>query len=127
MQTLSIGNKKGLVFPVMCNGCIKIDYQDNIPDIGSDADTSNDIPYGIWGHNGSFCFDAIITPYDVNGSGNHTTGTSATTVTNSKKTFPDGEHSSPYTTTSGHYSDKHLPRTHATQAVNRENHKKAIF
>lgn len=127
MQTLSIGNKKGLVFPVMCNGCIKIDYQDNIPDIGSDADTSNDMPYGIWGHNGSFCFDAIITPYDVNGSGNHTTGTSATTVTNSKKTFPDGEHSSPYTTTSGHYSDKHLPRTHATQAVNRANHKMAIF
>ena len=127
MQTLSLGNKNGLVFPVMCNGCIKINYSDNVPDIGSDADTSNDIPYGIWGHKGSFCFDAIITPYDVNGSGNHTTGTSATTVTDSKKTFPDGEHTAPYTTTSGYYSDKHLPRAHATQAANRANHKMAIF
>ena len=71
MQVVTIGKKQGLVFPLLANGCVKIDYEDNIPDRENDDDTSNDIPYGIWGHTGSFCFDAIITPYEINGSINN--------------------------------------------------------
>jgi len=84
MQTLTIGNKKGLVFPIMCNGCVKIDYSDNIPDIEGDSLTTTDQPYGIWGHQGSFTFDALITPYETNGSG--------LDVTTSKKTMPNAGH-----------------------------------
>lgn len=123
MQTITLGNKKGLVFPVMSNGVIRVDYSDNIPDIGSNADTSDDIPYGIWGHKSSFCFETIITPYDVNGSGNDTTGTSSNSVTDSTKTFPAGQ----YATNDGYWSDKHLPRKSTTLAYNRASHKMAIF
>lgn len=81
MQTVTIGKKQGLVFPIMCNGVINIDYSDNIPDIDSDSDTATDVPYGIWGHVGSFSFDAIITPYDTNGS--------TVDIVDSKKTIPN--------------------------------------
>jgi hypothetical protein len=45
----------------MCNAHIKIDYSDNVP---SSADGIN---YGIWAHRGSFTFESIVTPYDING------------------------------------------------------------
>ena len=68
MQTVLVGKKKGLMFPMMCNGFVKVDYSNNIPDLEGDGLTTTDIPYGIWGHVGSFCFDAVITPYETNGS-----------------------------------------------------------
>ena len=80
MQNVLLGNKKGLVFPVMCNGLIKVGYQDNVPDVSDNDDASDDVPYGIWGHSGSFTLDAIITPYEINGSG----------VTDSQKVLPTG-------------------------------------
>ena len=98
MQRVLLGKKQGLVFPVMCNACVKIDYLDNIPDMGaygdegtSDGLTPTDHPYGLWGNTGSFSFDAIITPYDVNGSGAQSSGASSTYVHDSKKTMPDGD------------------------------------
>ena len=81
MQVVTIGKKQGLVFPIFANGCVKIDYEDNVSDRENDDDTSNDVPYGIWGHKGSFCFDAIITPYETNGS--------PSDIVNTKKAIPD--------------------------------------
>ena len=99
MKTVLLGKQQGLVFPVMCNAHIKIDYLDNIPDMGADGDegtgdglSSTDQPYGLWGNTGSFSFDAIITPYDVNGSGGQSTGSRNTSVHDSKKTMPSGSH-----------------------------------
>ena len=57
----------------MCNAFVKLDYSDNIPDTNNNTDTSDDIAYGLWAHEGSFSFEAIITPYDVNGFGTHQT------------------------------------------------------
>mgnify|MGYP003647770314 CR=1 FL=1 len=92
MKKALLGKQQGLVFPVMCNAHVKIDYLDNIPDIESDGLTTTDQPYGLWGNTGSFSFDAIITPYDVNGSGAQSTGSRNTSVHDSKKTMPSGSH-----------------------------------
>jgi len=83
------GKQKSLVFPVMCNGFLTIDYAKNVPDATTSADTSDDIPYGIWAHQGSFTFEAIVTPYDINGSGAYTINQSHISIINSKKIFPD--------------------------------------
>jgi len=74
---------KSLVFPVMCDGFLKIDYEDNIADtqLSSGTDVA-DVPYGIWGDYKSFSIEAIITPYDINGN-------SASTVLDSVKTLPN--------------------------------------
>ena len=61
MYDILLGKQKGLVFPVMCNAHVKIDYSDNVPDLD----------YGIWEHTGSFTFESIITPYDINGLGEY--------------------------------------------------------
>ena len=62
MYDILVGKQRGLVFPVMCNAHVKIDYSDNVP-------TGSDINYGIWAHKGSFTFESIVTPYDINGMG----------------------------------------------------------
>tara|TARA_R100000388_G_C7242480_1_gene162536 strand:+ start:512 stop:1675 length:1164 start_codon:yes stop_codon:yes gene_type:complete len=85
MQNVLLGNKKGLVFPVLCNGVIKVGYRDNVPDVSNNDDASDDVPFGIWGHAGSFTLDAIITPYEINGS-----GVTSSSVKNSQKAFPFG-------------------------------------
>lgn len=71
MYEVLTGKQRSLVFPIMCNAFVKLDYSDNIPDTNSNADTSDDIAYGLWAHEGSFSFEAIVTPYDVNGFGTH--------------------------------------------------------
>ena len=53
----------------MCNAFATIDYSENVPDTGSNSDTSDDVGYGIWSHEGDFTFQAVITPYDINGYG----------------------------------------------------------
>ena len=91
MYQILAGKKRSLVFPVMCNGFVKLDYSDNVVDTNSDADTSNDIAYGIFDHEGSFTFEAIIIPYDINGYGiDSITGSIPTFVLNnlSKKIMP---------------------------------------
>ena len=68
MYDVHVGERKSLVFPIMCNAYVSIGYADNIPDIaGTPSDTTDDIPYGLWAHEGDFSFEAIVTPYDING------------------------------------------------------------
>ena len=59
MYTILAGKKRSLVFPVMCNGFVKLDYSDNVPDTESDGDTSTDIAFGLFAHEGSFTFESI--------------------------------------------------------------------
>ena len=71
MYDIYIGKQRSVVFPIMCNSHILLNYSENIPDINSTpSDTTDDIPYGLWAHEGSFTLEAIITPYDINGMGN---------------------------------------------------------
>ena len=73
MYEVLTGKQRSLVFPIMCNAFVKLDYSDNIPDTNSNSDTSDDVAYGFWGHEGSFSFEAIITPYEINGNSTHQT------------------------------------------------------
>ena len=76
-----VGERKALVFPVMCYGYLRIDYSDEV--------ASSD--YGLFNHSGPITVQAIVTPYDVNGYGytldlDNPIGKMG--VTNSKKTMP---------------------------------------
>ena len=93
------GKQKSLVFPVMCNGFLTIDYAKNVPDATTSADTSDDIPYGIWAHQGSFTFEAIVTPYDINGSGTYTSNQVHLPQNLSKKIFPESATTSGFVST----------------------------
>ena len=62
MYEVLTGKQRSLVFPIMCNAFVKLDYSDNIPDTNSNTDTSDDIAYGLWAHEGSFSFEGIVTP-----------------------------------------------------------------
>jgi hypothetical protein len=87
MYEILAGKQRALVFPVMCNGHVKIDYSDNVVDTGGDSSTTNDIAYGLWAHEGSFTFESIITPYEINGHGTYAIARSAPTYSN-KKVMP---------------------------------------
>lgn len=80
MYDVLIGKQRGLIFPVMCNGHVRIDYSDNVPN-------NDDIGYGIFGYTGSFTFESIITPYDINGFGQYS-ATSRPTINPTQKTMP---------------------------------------
>ena len=83
MYRLLTGKQRSLVFPVMCNAFVKIDYSDNIPRGVDDAfTTDDDVRYGIWNHKDSFTIETTLTPYDINGYG---LTTSVPSTTNSKK------------------------------------------
>lgn len=92
MQGIYIGDTKSLVFPVMCNGYLYLDYENSIV---SDSDnvakhsgsTELALRSGLWGHTNSFAIEAVITPYDVNGYGTKT-GTDINGKTDSIKTVP---------------------------------------
>ena len=81
MYDTLIGKQRGLVFPVMCNGHVRIDYSDNVPS------TSDNQAYGIFSHDGSFTFEAILPPYDINGFGQYS-ATARPTVTATEKVMP---------------------------------------
>lgn len=81
MYDTLIGKQRGLVFPVMCNGHVRIDYSDNVPS------TSDNQAYGIFSHEGSFTFEAILTPYDINGFGQYS-ATARPNVTATEKVMP---------------------------------------
>ena len=59
------GKQRALIFPVMCNGFLTIDYSDNIP-------TTN-VSYGLWDLEENFTFECVLTPYDINGYGSEST------------------------------------------------------
>ena len=111
MYDIHVGEQKSLVFPIMCNAYVSIGYEDNIPDIeGTPSDTTDDIPYGLWAHEGDFSFEAIVTPYDINGE------SIARDRANSEpeKVMPNG-------VTSGvSQSDFYLDETSATGRLNHE-------
>jgi len=77
MYDTLVGKQRALIFPVMCNGFIKIDKTKNIPDE----------PYGIWAYSGPFTFEFVITPYDVNGYGKWSANTPRS-ISESKKIMP---------------------------------------
>ena len=52
-------DRKSLQFPVMCDGYITIPRHD--------GNTPNQ-EIGLWAHSGGFSFEAVLTPYDVNGN-----------------------------------------------------------
>ena len=95
MYSLKVGENKSLVFPVMCYGYLSIDYDKHIPNRGT-ASSSDDITYGLFGHDDSFTVAAIVTPYDVNGLGANLEGNGGTGmhpfwpsgINDSKKTMP---------------------------------------
>ena len=65
-STAHVGDTRALVFPVMSNGYLQLDY--------SEYSNSN-YKHNLWGHkNEPFTFEAIVTPYDVNGVGHRTSG-----------------------------------------------------
>ena len=70
MYEVLTGKQRSLVFPIMCNAFVKMDYSDNVPNTGDSA-TYDDVAYGLWSHEGSFSFEALITPYDINGNTTH--------------------------------------------------------
>ena len=94
----------------MCNGHVKIDYSDNVPD------STDDIGYGIWSHSGDFTFESIVTPYDINGAFNTTLR--GRTLTASTKVMPNSGHQS---TLSGYQSEIYL------RMVDRITHEMRIF
>jgi hypothetical protein len=74
------GDKKSLVFPILGDGYVHLDYSKHIPkgtdgvqsNSGietSEGDDDDDAKYGLWAHKSSFTIEAIATPYDVNGFG----------------------------------------------------------
>ena len=71
MYEILTGRQRALVFPVMCNGHVKIDYSDNVVDTEGDSSTTNDVAYGLWAHEDSFTFESIVTPYEINGWGTY--------------------------------------------------------
>ena len=74
MANVYVGDSKALVFPVMCDGHLKLEYDD------TNISTSKG---NFWNHTGNFVLEAIITPYDVNGNG-HATTTNLDTLTSTK-------------------------------------------
>ena len=59
--TILTGKQRSLVFPIMSNAFLTIDYSDSIP--------SSEVVYGIWELEEDFTFECVLTPYDINGYG----------------------------------------------------------
>lgn len=111
------GKQRALIFPVMCNGFLTIDYSDNIP-------TTN-VSYGLWDLEENFTFECVLTPYDINGYGSESTqgyrfkagndgslrGGSSNVYTDTKKIMP-ALHQSTYTAgnQNNYESELYLPR-----------------
>ena len=76
-----------LVFPILCNGYLRLDYDVSVS-VGSDNSSTTAITRNrnIWAHDDSFTLEAIITPYDVNGAGSRASGRHG--VLDSQKTPP---------------------------------------
>ena len=110
MYDILAGKQRSLVFPIMCNAHVKLDYSDNIVDTSGDGSVTDDVAYGIWAHTGSFTFESVITPYDINGYGTYS-GLTAPSVTASKRIMP-GISQSEYTATKQNkfQSEVYLPR-----------------
>lgn len=100
-----------MVFPVMCNGGVVIDYHDNVPSYNSAVDSGGEnitdahIGYGLWANEGSFTLESIITPYEINGYGKISSATQPT-ITSNKKIMPSNNHQA---TNTDYQSERYLP------------------
>jgi hypothetical protein len=122
MYSIFTGNQRSLVFPVMCNAFATIDYSANVPNSGTDGDLTDEAAYGIWTHEGDFTFEAIITPYDINGYGTYASARTAPSITASKKIMPAVNQSVYDASNEGDYEGElYLSRT------NRLTHEMMIF
>lgn len=74
------GKQRSLVFPIMCNGFLTLDYTDNI------ASTGTGIPYGLWDLDDNFTFECVLTPYEINGYGTYRTSGGITKPSNINQT-----------------------------------------
>jgi hypothetical protein len=96
MKSLYVGKKRALIFPAMCDGYLRIDYSDQVAGQA----------HGIFGHDDSFTIEAVITPYDLNGSGYKVTDADnpagESGVVDSVKTFPNVQD---YNTTEAQFQD----------------------
>ena len=72
--TAHVGDTRALVFPVMCDGYLKIEYDDYNSDNLTGSNTIDLSRNQLWDYGGPFSIEAIITPYDVNGIGHRTSG-----------------------------------------------------
>ena len=63
--TAHVGDTRALIFPVMCDGHLKIEYDDY---------NTNNSKDELWDYGGPFSIEAIVTPYDVNGVGHRVSG-----------------------------------------------------
>jgi hypothetical protein len=121
MYRVLTGKQRSLVFPIMCNACVKIDYSDNIPSGVDGSTTTDDITYGIWGHKDSFTIEALVTPYDVNGYGRHSVGSAIVTPPSTEKIMPAPTGDQLASTAHHYLSSKYMTR--AERLV----HQMAIF
>jgi len=122
-----IGERKSLVFPVMCHGYLRIDHSDEVA--GEN--------YGFFAHDGPITIQTIITPYDVNGLGhslpvNNPTGYHG--ITTSKKTMPNEQSTTYQYSNSGLSSLDNVDVTDAfneaekyLSEANRKSHEMMIF
>ena len=87
MVNAYVGKPYKLVFPLLCNGYLNINYDDTVT-VGSDGSSTTAISRlkPLWAHDGSFTLEAIITPYDVNGVASRTAGKDG--ILDSQKTPP---------------------------------------
>ena len=83
-----VGEKRALVFPVMCHGYLRIDHSDATAIDGTNPRNE----HGIFLHDKSITLQTILTPYDINGFGwgmpNLDNPTGHHGIVNSKKTVP---------------------------------------
>tara|TARA_R100000353_G_scaffold131218_1_gene93100 strand:- start:2155 stop:4893 length:2739 start_codon:yes stop_codon:yes gene_type:complete len=80
MPGVFVGETKALVFPMLCDGYLNLDYSEY-----NDTDTDLALRAGVWSPRNVFTLEAILTPYDINGYGSHSTGFG---TLDSRKTSP---------------------------------------
>tara|TARA_R100000908_G_scaffold52869_1_gene28210 strand:- start:2621 stop:5167 length:2547 start_codon:yes stop_codon:yes gene_type:complete len=72
--TAHVGDTRALIFPVMCDGHLKIEYDDYNSNDLTGSNTIDESRHPLWDYGGPFSIEAIVTPYDVNGLGHRTSG-----------------------------------------------------
>ena len=114
MANVYIGDSKALVFPVMCDGYLKLDADT----VGTASSKGN-----FWNHSDSFTIEAIITPYDVNGNGH---GSADVDIKTSTRTPPSPAESETETNfqSARYFGTGNLFTDHIT---NRLSHKMMLF
>jgi hypothetical protein len=115
MANVYIGDSKALVFPVMCDGYLKLDADT----VGTAASKGN-----FWNHTDNFTIEAIITPYDVNGNGH---GSADVDTKTSTRTPPSPRDS--YSSTFDDYQSSRYFGTgdYTNHVTSRLSHKMMLF